>query len=275
MDSLEFSTDALSTKGLFYNKKFTVYVEGKDDKIFWDYLFQLAERDAYIEDVGGNQEIEKYINRIIDENADFIAACDCDHSDFYLQRIEHPNLIITYGYSIENSIYNQFEIQKVIQKLSRSKVNVTELIENWKYEFSEKLKDLIVYDVANSRFNKGVSVIPNNCSRFLNSSQSHIISLTKINTYLKSIESNFSFEEINEVKGLVNNTQKDLWFHIRGHFLSLGVANLIKSIVSKIDGNCPSISTDILYALTIDFRENWENKIDIKTVVDNIKKNCS
>ena len=40
MNSLEYSIDALDAKGLFYNKCLTVYVEGNDDVLFWDYLFK-------------------------------------------------------------------------------------------------------------------------------------------------------------------------------------------------------------------------------------------
>ena len=58
MNSLEYSLDALDAKGLFYNKSLTVYVEGNDDVLFWDYLFKIAEVSAHIEDVGGDKEIE-------------------------------------------------------------------------------------------------------------------------------------------------------------------------------------------------------------------------
>ena len=64
-NGLEYSNEALSSKGLFYNKTITVYVEGKDDPLFWDKLFDLAEISAHIEDVGGKEELEKLFNKII------------------------------------------------------------------------------------------------------------------------------------------------------------------------------------------------------------------
>jgi hypothetical protein len=69
--------------------------------MFWTHLFELAEVDAHIEDVGGNEEIAKKIKEILDNNASFIVACDSDHSDF-TKPITHDRVIKTYGYSIEN-----------------------------------------------------------------------------------------------------------------------------------------------------------------------------
>jgi hypothetical protein len=275
MDNLNYSNDALAAKGLFYNKTYTVYVEGKDDRHFWRYLFELADKNVHIEDVGGINEIEKYIKKIIDENADFIVACDSDHSEFYQKKIIHPKVVNTYGYSIENSLYNPYELEKVIQKLSKTNVSVLDIINNWVLEFSQKIEDLLIYDIANARFDKGISVLPNSCTQFLNSRQSHTISLQKVNAHIDKIKAGFTADEISEVKELIRKSPKNLWYHLRGHFLTIGVTNLIKTLVKDLDGTSPTFSTDVLYAFTIDCRENWEDKIDIITVVENIKKNCA
>lgn len=273
MDNLEYSVEALSAKGLFYNKRFTVYVEGKDDKLFWKYLFELANKDAYIEDVGGKKELEKYIRKIVDEKAEFIVACDRDHNDFTDEALNN-GVIRTYGYSIENSMYNIFELQSVIQKLSRSDVDVRQMLEEWLTEFSTNLEELIIYDVANYKYGRGKSILPDNCTRFLNSNQSCKISLDKVKKHIESVQDNFSEEEIIEVRQLIMRSPKKLWFHIRGHFLTNGVINIIKHFVKTHNGDCSPISLDTLYAFTIDCRENWEEKIDVKSVVEEIKKNC-
>lgn len=275
MDSIDYSTEALSAKSLFYNKSYIVYVEGKEDRHFWKYLFELAEKNVHIEDVGGIKEIEKYIKKIIEKNADFIVACDSDHSDFYQEKIIHPKVINTYGYSIENSLYNPFEIQKVIQKLSKTDVDVLAIINDWMQEFCNKIEELLVYDIANARFDKGIAVLPNNCTQFLNSKQSHSLSLQKVKEHIEKIKDGFTEDEITDIKKLIEKTPKNLWFHLRGHFLTIGVTNLIKSLVKDLDGTSPIFTSDVLYAFTIDCRENWGEKIDIMTVVETIKKNCA
>ncbi len=272
MDSLEYSTEALEAKALFYNKQVTVYVEGQDDVLFWTYLFDIADINAHIEDVGGIEEINKYISKILDENAGFYVACDLDHSDFIDNAITHKKVIRTYGYSIENSMYSIMSINSIVSKLSRKKVDVIEITEKWAQDFCNDVYDLIVYDIANHKFNKGISVM-NNCSiRFLTSKRSNKVSPQKVKAFIESIKDNFSEEEFSIVKNLLNQSQKDFWYHIKGHFLSHAVINLIKKLVKNETGQDKSISLDSLYTLTIDCSEDWENRIDIKTVVDKIKE---
>lgn len=272
MSSLEYSTDALEAKALFYNKSFSVYVEGKDDVLFWEYLFNIAEISAHIEDVGGDKEIKKYITNILEDNAGFIVACDNDHNDFIEPKINHPQIIRTYGYSIENSMYNFKKIQDIVSKLCRQSVDIKAIIEEWAEEFTNKVYDLIRFDIANHKFKKGIQVFGDNCVRFLKSNSSHRISSTKIQAFIESIRNQFSDEELEQVDELLKVSQKDFWFLIKGHFLTNATMNLIKALVRKQSGDCCTISLDMIYALTIDCTENWEDRIDIITVVNEIRK---
>lgn len=272
MSDLEYSMDALDAKGLFYNRSITVYVEGNDDVLFWDYLFKVAEVDAYIEDVGGDNEINKYIQQILDSEAGFIVACDNDHNDFISPNTEHNQIIRTYGYSIENSMYNFEKIEDIITKLSRKRVHVKQIIEEWAEEFSNKVYELLKYDIANHKYKKGITVFGDCCARFLKSKNSHWVSSEKISEYIDRIKDKFTEEEITEVEKLLNSTEKDFWFHIKGHFLTNAATNLIKSIVKEQTGYSPVIPLDMIYSLTIDCTENWEERIDIFSVVDKIRK---
>ena len=58
---------------------------------------------------------------------------------------------------------------------------------------------------------------------------------------------------------------------IKGHFIKHAIMNLIKYYVKKNTGSSTSVTLDMLYTLTVDCRENWENKIDIKPIVYEIK----
>ena len=143
MDSLEYSIDALDAKSLFYNKDFTVFVEGKDDILFWSYLFKLGNISAYIEDVGGDKEIDKYINKILFEHATFIVACDNDHKPFLNDYEVHPQIKTTYGYSIENSMYSTSVINDIVCKLGRISIDVKDFIENWADQFATDVFELL------------------------------------------------------------------------------------------------------------------------------------
>lgn len=268
MDSLEYSIDALDAKGLFYNKCFTVYVEGNDDVLFWDYLFKIAEVSAHIEEVGGDKGIEKYIVNILNNDAVFLVACDNDHNDFIDDKTNHPQIIRTYGYSIENSMYNSYKIEDIISKLSRQRLDVKSVIEKWAEVFSNQVYELLKYDIANHKFKKGVSVFGDSCVRFLKSNSSHKLSTEKINDYINSIKDKFEISEIQEVERILNTTEKGFWFLIKGHFLTNATMNLIKSLVNEQCGANWGISLDMIYSLTIDCTENWDNRIDILTVVN-------
>ena len=272
MTDLEYSKEALEVKGLFYNKEITVYVEGKDDPLFWQSIFDIAEIEAHIEDVGGKKELDKYFEKILNENATFLIATDNDNSEFLKDTTTHPNIIRSYGYSIENSMYNFKEpIEKTVSNFCRKKLDISEDFEEWLVVFSSSVYDLIVYDIANNRFQKGISIFGDNCYKFLKGQKSHEICSTKTNTFLDSVKGQFSEDEIAEVKGLIEQSEKELWFLIKGHFITHALINLIKYTVKKYSGNVPSMTPDFLYSMTVDCKSDWENRIDIKTVVDKIK----
>lgn len=271
MADLEYSNEALEAKGLFYNKEYTVYVEGKDDPFFWEQLFSLAEIEAHVEDVGGKNELAKYIDKVINEGAEFYIARDNDNSEFFDDVPNHENIITTYGYSIENSMYHYPNpIEDTISKFCRKKIDFSSDFNEWLSRFTADLYDLIVYDIANNKFKKGISIFGDNCYRFLKGQNSYKVCSDKISAFIDSVKSDFTDEEINEVKDLINQSEKDLWFLIKGHFITHALINLIKSSIRKEIGTSKSVTPDYLYSITVDCTENWENRIDIKSIVDRI-----
>ena len=273
MADLEYSKEAREVKGLFYNKEFTVYVEGKDDPLFWSNVFDLAEIEAHIEDVGGKNELEKYYNQIVNDNAEFLIATDNDNSEFLNDTVNHPNIIRSYGYSIENSMYYfKQPIENTISNFCRKRLDISNEFEDWLDAFSANVYDLIIYDIANNRFGKGVSIFGDNCYKFLKGQKSHEICSTRTTEFIDSVKESFTEAEINEVKELVNQSEKELWFLIKGHFITHALINLIKYTVKRNVGSYPSMTPDFLYSITVDCTEDWENRIDIKSVVERIKE---
>lgn len=272
MGSLEYSKEALEVKGFFYDKEITVYVEGKDDPLFWQSIFELAEVKAYIEEVGGRNELEKYYDYIVNEDATFIIATDNDNTEFMKDSITHRNIIRSYGYSIENSMYYYRKpIEKTISNLCRKKLDISVEFDNWIGDFVSNVRELIVYDIANNRFKRGISVFGDNCYRFLKSQKSHEICSIKTSQFLNSIKNKFTDDEINEVNLMVTHSDKELWFLIKGHFITHALINLIKHTVKKNTGNSPSMTTDFLYSITIDTTSDWESRVDIRTLVEQVQ----
>jgi succinate dehydrogenase flavin-adding protein (antitoxin of CptAB toxin-antitoxin module) len=271
MDSLEYSSEALEVKAKFYNKDFTVFVEGIDDVLFWQNIFERTNKDPHIEDVGGVKELDKIIDKIINEGANLYVASDNDYSDFKDHVKIHQNIIRTFGYSIENSIYTIDLIENSIKNFSKKKVDLKKDIEKSISDFMNKIEEILIYEITNERFGKGVSVLGNNSLKFLKSNNSIECCDNKIKIFVEKIKDKFKEVEINEVKELLEKSEKEFWFIIRGHFLTNFVINLIKHFVKKICSVQISMSLDMLYALAIDFR-NLDQTIDVIYIEDQINK---
>lgn len=263
---LSYSTDALNVKSLFYNKSFIVYVEGQDDINFWDNLFSNVSHLPYQieESPGGITGLRDYMEKIVNEDAKIIIACDSDY--FTIDSIEkpykHERIIRTYGYSIENSMYCPHNINQLIRRYGRVRKDYTPIVEEWYENFVKESEILLIYDLANHLFSKGIQILGDKCIRFLNNDKSPNISQAKIQKFIVEISKNFEEEQIEQSRVLISNSNKELRFLIKGHFLTNGVLNLIKETIRKETRSNVSINIDSLYALTV-------------TCVGRCKNNCS
>lgn len=252
---LSYSTDALNVKSLFYNKRFVVYVEGQDDINFWDNLFSsITEIPFQIEESpGGITGLKDYIERIVNEDAKIIVACDSDYNTVKSidTKYVHDRIIRTYGYSIENSMYCPHNINQLIRRYGRLRKDFTPIIEGWYDDFLKESEILLIYDLANHLFTKGIQILGDKCIKFLSTDKSPNLSETKIKKFILDISEHFEHEQIEHSKILITNSNKELRFLIKGHFLTNGVVNLIKETIRKETHSNVSISIDSLYALTV------------------------
>lgn len=251
---LEYSTSALNVLHRFHRAKAMVYVEGQDDVLFWNYIAKKAGviEDVRIEEVGGDPEIVKKIDAIVNDGANIIVAKDCDHSNYLAAPLYHDKIVLTYGYSIENFLYCSNTLSDFISKLSRFEDDYSDQIEDWYGEFTKKSKVLLTYDIANHRFSRGVKVLGDSCSRFLKNSQSPEISESKVESFIDEIKERFSEGEIEEVEQLLDTETKEYRWLIKGHFLTSGVINLVKKIVKAKRGSNTTISVEHLFTSTVE-----------------------
>tara|TARA_R110002020_G_scaffold298965_2_gene514764 strand:- start:1104 stop:1949 length:846 start_codon:yes stop_codon:yes gene_type:complete len=256
MNELEYSVDALNVKAAFFGKRFSVYVEGEDDIIFWESLFKIAGLESiYVEEVGGYTNLTPYMEKICNEDAKIIVAADTDHLDIVGFDFEHDRIVRTFGYSIENSLYNSERISKVIRQLSKKTPPNIDEIETWKVSFADIGHELLVYAIANKLFGREVKTFTDKCSRFLKSKNSDELCVDKMKEWKDSLAESFSAEEIEEANNIVSNSTKDRWYLIRGHFLTNGVINYIKKQVRLLAGKEPLLPLDNLYAMCADLTE--------------------
>lgn len=261
MSSLSYSSKALDTLSLFHRKQYVIYVEGKDDTLFWNIILKAIGIDNFIVKVaGGVEEVEKYSQSIIADNADIFVIRDCDYTDLFDTQVNHPRLLYTHGYSMENSLYCPRNISTAIAIYSRSNNDFLDEIELWLEEFAEAFRYLIVLDIANEKFGKGIEVLGDKCSRYLKSSTSHVPSNEEINNKIVEIQEEFAQDELNTIETILENKGKRLKYVIRGHFLTNAVINYIKR-----KSGLKSMSLDMLYGqMLAQLGANYQENIDFQ-----------
>ncbi len=272
-EAIEYSKEALEVKPLFYDKEFSVYVEGEDDVIFWESLFRIAGyENIHIEEVGGYLQLTPYMEKIVNEDTNIIVAADTDHRDFLGFDFQDERIIRTYGYSIENSMYSIQRVHQIIRKLSNNNPPAKREIKNWRISFSKEAKQLLIFSIANSLYGKGEVIFGDKCIRFLKNSTASELCPAKIDKFIADISVLFTEEEIQVATNLLEETTKDVWYLIKGHFLTNGVLNYVTKTVEKKTGKKPFLSLEALYALCVDNEELKDKETeDIKEMVNRIK----
>jgi hypothetical protein len=197
MSNLTYSGEARNVLNLFHRVEKMLYVEGDDDILFWELVFKKLSRfSVRIEEVGGKEEIKKYIDEVISGQANYLIAMDSDFDKLMPQK-HHTNIISAFGYSIENTIITDSVLDKVLRTVC--KVQDRDMPENlsqeWLYELEKKVSPLILYAIVNNEEKLGHAVVPGNCDRFMKSQNSCELCEQKISSYLDDLPIEISKEK--------------------------------------------------------------------------------
>ncbi len=253
MSTINYSVEALNVLSFFHSSNFSVFVEGDDDEEFWSQIFDLSEISSYhIESVGGKDQLREKVDKIVSENAQIIVATDRDYSDYVETEEQCNRLLRTYGHSIENILYCKASLSRIITKLSRKRRDISDVIDAWELDFMTKSTELLKYDIANIKYSKSLTVLGDNCCRFLSNKTSPYLCDKKITSHIDSIKGNFDNNEIETVSKMIEADQRNIWHIIKGHFITHTSINLVKSITRKISGKSVTLSSDSFYALAVD-----------------------
>jgi hypothetical protein len=259
MSNLEYSIEARNVLNKFYGVERIVYVEGEDDIAFWEFMFEkLANMSIKAEEVGGKDKLASRITEIRNGNAKFFVAKDSDF-DWTRKNEPHPQIISTFGYSMENSIISAETLQSIVgrvAKVSRHQVKIQKCQE-WLASLEDEVQRLVLADAFNRYQNKDILVVPDNCDRFLTSSKSSKLSSQKISAHLE--KSNISVDEefrIGFVEGMDSLGLE--WIDVlRGHFLISAAFRFVKEYVEELK-TVVSISREMLFgALMLAFEANF------------------
>lgn len=245
-ETLEFSIAAQNIVPKFLDKLGIVYVEGSDDKLFWEQYF--SSKKFEIRDVNGCKNLTDYEDDIRNRGLKCVVAKDADYSA-YMKEKSHPLIVTTLSHSIECMMYCPHNINEGLKRFARTLEDHTADIQDYYDEFCNNAKDLLVYDIANNVFGIGCSVLGNSCKTILKSDHSVVVSKDKVDALIKKISTSFPDDVICKAEKLMADDKRCLRQIMKGHFQTDFVVNLIKKISSQINqGKKLSLSSDALYA---------------------------
>lgn len=236
MAKLEYSVEAKNVIAKFYRVDKMLYVEGDDDVPFWEFIFERFKAiNVEIRQVGGKEELFKYIEQISLGQLDAIVAMDRDFGPFDGTEVDHGLIVKTAGYSIENTLISAKVLMKVARKAGRlpAKDATLEECQTWLEDFYYRCSDLLISDLVDQIEGKKVGVLGDNCDRFLESKQSDKICQQKVEKYLKDLglETNPALSD--ELEKLKVDIDVPLSSFIRGHFLMSAAQRFVCSFIGR------------------------------------------
>lgn len=251
MRELLYSKGALDTLQYFHRRRFVVYVEGKEDIPFWSALFHLAGvTDAYFKIAGGEKEVAKYAESIVVNGADIFVARDADFAELMNQQLDHPRVLYTYGYAIENSMCSIEAIGSLLRIHLYSNDDQTQVAAAWIAESEVTARRLVELDIAVRIEGSGVEVPAGNAMRFLDP-RTAALSKPKIEQVTKPIEKKVSAAAITEAEIALKTCGKPLRSFFRGHFLVSAIMHYVCQQVRSKTGSKLSLSADALYGALV------------------------
>ncbi len=250
MPELAYSDDALNVLGAFYNSEKLLYVEGEDDVVFWEVLLdKLGKKNLKVQSVGGIEELKKYIHKVATGAIDANVARDADFTHIEKKPRER-GVIYTYGHSVENTIFSATSICTVIRTYGRvTKRAIDEGdCESWLSDFHAAFAPLVTYDAANEIGGHGLSVLTNNCTRFMLSELSPIPDPAKIQQKIGELSLNPDIHKtMMSTHNKINKCRRTHADLIRGHFLMSATLKYMNSKLKRLSGN-KKISVDALFS---------------------------
>lgn len=118
------TTDGLSSEHLFYDVDWVVYCEGVSeseevsslDEVFWSKILRTLGINCRCKSFGSKTNLLDLAYKVENgEMGNVIVAMDRDFDHLNGKRIEHPQVIYTWGYSWESDACQEFSIRRAVQ----------------------------------------------------------------------------------------------------------------------------------------------------------------
>jgi hypothetical protein len=256
----------INNEGYFYEKYIIVYVEGSDDKRFWECFFpaQYEGFKIHFKSSGSKQAALKYASELKSTSQTLIAV-DKDHDDLLEMQYNHPRIVYTERYSIENYYFDPKILNALIARQCNKENHDISGAEEWALELSKSFRRLIIYALAASKMGVKRKVFTDKCDAFL-VADTYKPNDEKINKYLLSFD--FPVTLLNEMGKLLD--ARDPFHEIKGHFLETSVIRFVNHEIDRISGKKVKmkiaqikINCNLIFALLCARDENFHNLCEI------------
>lgn len=247
MSDFSWSANALNVLNQFHEVEFIVFVEGQDDVPFWDIIISsFTTKKFNVKPAGEKSTLKKYLyERTLDSN--YLIAMDSDY-DQLNGELSNQEVMLTYGYSIENTLITPSVIQDLIATHSRVQKNSVKIdsVKEWIDTFEVVIEALLAADILNREQKvTDKQVMPDNATRFYEGN-ALFPQADKINTYL--VQRGFDLDELSCRERLQHFTIFDV---TKGHFVFSAVFNFVKKQIETLREKQVSISTESFYSFCI------------------------
>lgn len=235
--TLKHTPMGLSVMNQFYDSDCIIYLEGQEDKVFWEHFFDFLEIKAKVKfkKAGDSSTIDKYIEDIVNKNAKIIVFRDMDYMHFTGCKHKHKRIVYSFGHSLENTLFSVENISKYISLLRRVPNRYKSSTETWFNLIASDLSVLQILEIASLHYNKGIEVLGDSSYRFLNSyPDNHLVNPTTVLLHRSTIEAYFTNSELKHAQSLYNKKRGKRYRYIRGHFLEGIITNYINNSSEKI-----------------------------------------
>lgn len=247
---IEYSPGALDTLPLFHRKRFVVFVEGGDDIVFWRQTFRLCgAHDAHFKVGGGKSTLARYMAAAV-SGADIVVALDSDWSEADGTRVDHPRVLYTFGYSIENTLCSCCAVAAILEIYLPGAVDHDLRASEWKARLERDVMQLVILDLANHLSGAGDLVPLDKPFRLLDKHQRDRVSLTEVEKLCVGRCDTVN-RAVPEAETYLAKSEKGTWARIRGHFLTAALLHFVCHVAFTVQGRRLSLSHDAVFGLLI------------------------
>lgn len=153
------TANGIANEHLFHRVDLVAYCEGRPDdpvtfcfdEVFWSRIVEKSDKKFLLKSLGSKSELRPIAEEVSQYNiGTVLVLMDADYDCFVGQRIDHPRVIYTFGYSWESDVCLDFDFERVLSMFVhlRSTKAAKEDYEAFAKEMNRSLRLACIVDIC-------------------------------------------------------------------------------------------------------------------------------